>query len=70
MERHHNLVNTDQKHDRGKHLGNDDKSQECGLAFEFHSGQGVSSRNAAEHSQKSRTAGNDDGIQHVAAHRC
>ena len=38
VQKHHDLVDTNQKNDRGKHLGNNDESKENGLSFEFHSG--------------------------------
>ena len=68
MERHHNLVDTDEKYNRCKHLGNNNKSQKSSLAFEFHSGQGISSRNTADHSQKSGASCDHNGVHHVIAH--
>jgi len=68
MERHHNLVDTDEKYNRCEHLGDNNKSQKSSLAFEFHSGQGISSWDTADHSQKSGASCDHNGVHHVIAH--
>jgi len=64
----HDLVDTDQQNHGSKHLGDDDEAQECGLTLELHTGQGIGGGDAADHSDGSGTAGDDDGVQHVLSH--
>ena len=64
----HDLVDADEQHHRGEHLGDDDEAQEGGLALELHPGQGVGRGDAADHGDDGGSAGDEDGVEHVLGH--
>ena len=66
MQRGHELGNTNQQHDRGKHLTHDHVSEEDLFPFEVHTGQSISRRDPAQHGQGSSSARNKQGVQQKA----
>ena len=62
------LVDTDEQHNGGKHLGHDDEAEKHGLTLELHTGEGICCGNAAEHCNNSGAASHDNGVEQVLAH--
>ena len=65
----HDLIDTNQKDYRSKHLGDDNDSQKNLFAFEFHSGKCIGCRNTTYDRDQSGAACNDQGVQKISGKR-